>query len=72
MLLFNDLLKHTTENHVDYKPTQFALDEIKEVADYVNEEKRIAEEIQKLHEIESNLHNYTKVLSSYFYYIVFK
>eukprot|EP01095_Lingulamoeba_sp_RSL-Kostka_P014924 TRINITY_DN668_c0_g1_i1.p1 TRINITY_DN668_c0_g1~~TRINITY_DN668_c0_g1_i1.p1 ORF type:complete len:356 (-),score=114.96 TRINITY_DN668_c0_g1_i1:298-1365(-) len=57
VLLFQDLLKHTDERHPDYNNCLTALDDIKEIADFVNEEKRLAEAMQDIYELQCSLSN---------------
>ena len=47
VLLLQDLNKNTVDNHIDKESCLQALDSIREVADYVNEEKRIIEDMQE-------------------------
>ena len=55
ILLLTDLLKHTDADHPDYKNIKQALDSIEEIAKYINEKKREAENIAKISEIQSKL-----------------
>lgn len=64
VLLLSDLVKNTPKSHSDYKAGLEALDDIREVADYVNEEKRIAENMQQILEIQSTIAGISKSLLS--------
>ena len=43
-----DLIKDTPEDHPDYQTLQSAFSQIEEVVEYVNERKRLAENLQKI------------------------
>ena len=69
-LLLRDLLKHTDNSHQDYNNLVQALQKIEEVVAYVNDRKRLAENLQKIldvqNQIESNevFFNYSKIFHS--------
>ena len=48
-----DLLKSTPETHPDYENLCQALHKIEEVVDYINERKRLAENLQKILEVQN-------------------
>jgi len=50
-----DLHKHTDEEHADFENLSKALQKMKEVADYVNERKREAENLSKVYIIMKKL-----------------
>ncbi len=50
-----DLLKHTEKNHPDYANLDNALNKINEVVEYVNERKRLAENLQRILEIQDQI-----------------
>eukprot|EP01103_Thecamoeba_quadrilineata_P015255 TRINITY_DN4757_c0_g1_i2.p1 TRINITY_DN4757_c0_g1~~TRINITY_DN4757_c0_g1_i2.p1 ORF type:complete len:581 (+),score=94.89 TRINITY_DN4757_c0_g1_i2:13-1755(+) len=60
VLLIQDLLKFTEQNHQDYELLNKALVIIKEVADYVNANKSSADHITKLHNISTRITDYPK------------
>merc|ERR1712137_403789 len=53
--LLSALVEETPPKHPDYKAASHALQKVNEVADFLNEEKRIAENMRQLAEIESSL-----------------
>ncbi|KAF2074349.1 hypothetical protein CYY_004325 [Polysphondylium violaceum] len=53
-LLLQDLVKNTWSDHLDYKNLTESLKKMQEVATYVNEKKREAENIAKVTEIQNN------------------
>eukprot|EP01132_Coremiostelium_polycephalum_P002514 gene2514-3112_t len=53
-LLLNDLVKNTWSDHLDYNNLTEAFKKMQEVASYVNEKKREAENIAKVTEIQNN------------------
>jgi hypothetical protein len=55
VLLLEDLAKNTPKKHVDHLPGLQALDQLREVADYVNEEKRIVENMQEVMQVQSSI-----------------
>lgn len=55
MLLLQDLLKYTANTHADYAKLAVALKKMKNVADYVNERKREAENLTQVLAIQSKL-----------------
>eukprot|EP01094_Clydonella_sp_ATCC50884_P024966 TRINITY_DN6404_c0_g1_i1.p1 TRINITY_DN6404_c0_g1~~TRINITY_DN6404_c0_g1_i1.p1 ORF type:complete len:379 (+),score=115.60 TRINITY_DN6404_c0_g1_i1:181-1317(+) len=55
IMLLSELLKSMDKRHPDYEPSTKALSIIKEIADFINEEKRIAEQMNKLLEIDHRL-----------------
>lgn len=63
--LSKDLSKHTTTSHVDYDSLFLALEKIKEVAEYINESKRIAESETKIQMIQSNILGDCEVLKGW-------
>lgn len=54
-LLLRDLLKNTLTDHEDYDNLVNALAKITEVVDYVNEKKRLAENLQKIIDVQSQI-----------------
>jgi len=61
-ILLKELLKYTPPTHVEYENLQAALDKIEQVVDYINERKRIAENTDKLTNIQNmieGLENFT-------------
>eukprot|EP01112_Ceratiomyxa_fruticulosa_P015014 TRINITY_DN4367_c0_g1_i2.p1 TRINITY_DN4367_c0_g1~~TRINITY_DN4367_c0_g1_i2.p1 ORF type:complete len:1016 (-),score=186.85 TRINITY_DN4367_c0_g1_i2:92-3139(-) len=55
ILLLNDLLKHTAEDHPHYKQLSEALERTKRVVDDLNESKRNSESVTKLTMLQSSL-----------------
>ncbi|KYQ90529.1 pleckstrin (PH) domain-containing protein [Tieghemostelium lacteum] len=55
VLLLQDLMKHTQETHTDYNDLTLALKKMKEVAEYVNEKKREAENLNQVLMIQNSL-----------------
>jgi hypothetical protein len=53
LLKFQDLLRHTEETHPDYQDLTLALSKIEEVVAYVNERKRLAENLQKILDVQN-------------------
>ena len=53
--LCKDLIKNTDEGHPDFENLQQAFEKIETVVDYVNERKRLAENLQRIHEIQMNI-----------------
>eukprot|EP00007_Cunea_sp_BSH-02190019_P006443 CAMPEP_0174238538 /NCGR_PEP_ID=MMETSP0417-20130205/11572_1 /TAXON_ID=242541 /ORGANISM="Mayorella sp, Strain BSH-02190019" /LENGTH=725 /DNA_ID=CAMNT_0015317381 /DNA_START=421 /DNA_END=2594 /DNA_ORIENTATION=- len=51
-LLLKDLLKNTAEDHPDFDNLQKAMNKIQEVVDYVNERKRLSENLMKIYEVQ--------------------
>jgi len=56
ILLLTDLLKKTDKDHPDYKNIENALNSIEDIAKYINEKKREAENIAKISEIQNKLY----------------
>jgi hypothetical protein len=56
-LLLQELLKYTPKEHPDYNLLQRALQQIKETTNFVNENKRNAENLSKLLSIQNSIHN---------------
>eukprot|EP01119_Soliformovum_irregulare_P019072 TRINITY_DN5977_c0_g1_i1.p1 TRINITY_DN5977_c0_g1~~TRINITY_DN5977_c0_g1_i1.p1 ORF type:complete len:961 (-),score=254.34 TRINITY_DN5977_c0_g1_i1:6-2888(-) len=54
-LLFKELLKSTSHNHVDYQNIENCMKKLSQVAEYVNEMKRNSESMAKMSEIAENL-----------------
>uniref|UniRef100_A0A7S4NWX6 DH domain-containing protein n=1 Tax=Paramoeba aestuarina TaxID=180227 RepID=A0A7S4NWX6_9EUKA len=54
-LLFRELLKHTPEGHPDRAPLEKASDTLKDVTLQINEIKRAAENLSKLHEVDNQI-----------------
>ena len=55
ILLLQDLLKHTSSDHPDYRNLEQALDAMNKTGNYINESKREAENVSKLAEINQSL-----------------
>jgi len=49
------LIKNTEEVHPDYQNLINAFDKINTVVDYVNERKRLAENLQRIMDIQTNI-----------------
>eukprot|EP01132_Coremiostelium_polycephalum_P006205 gene6205-7727_t len=66
-LLLRDLISHTWKSHPDYLKLEEAFKSVNEVADYMNEKKREAENMMKLAEIQEKLdgENSTILAKSY-------
>eukprot|EP00007_Cunea_sp_BSH-02190019_P001933 CAMPEP_0174240512 /NCGR_PEP_ID=MMETSP0417-20130205/19112_1 /TAXON_ID=242541 /ORGANISM="Mayorella sp, Strain BSH-02190019" /LENGTH=805 /DNA_ID=CAMNT_0015319609 /DNA_START=29 /DNA_END=2443 /DNA_ORIENTATION=+ len=56
-LLLDNLLKYTPEDHPDYKDLSEAVTKVKDVANYVNEKAKEAENIQKVLNVRSQFQN---------------
>jgi len=54
-LLLRELLKYTDETHPDYQSLQMALRMIKDIALTINDGKKLAEERQRIVDIQNNL-----------------
>lgn len=54
-LLIKEIVKYTWPNHPDYEDLLAAMDKIKEIAHYVNEKAREAENLTKIYTIQSNI-----------------
>lgn len=54
-MLLQDLVKHTPSKHADHAELNKALKKMKDVADYVNERKREAENLTQVLAIQSKL-----------------
>jgi len=54
-LLLKDLLNHTKEDHPDYDNLVQALPKINTVVEYVNERKRLAENLQKIMDVQNQI-----------------
>jgi len=63
IMLINDLIRNTNEDHPDYKPLNDALEKIKHITSYINEKKREAEDAFAMLQIHQTLHG--KVPSSF-------
>ena len=63
-LLLKDLLKHTPSAHSDYEKLESALQKIEFVVSYVNERKRIAENLQKIIDVKDQIES-TEVCFSF-------
>src|SRR3990167_2750123 len=63
-MLLKDLLRHTTEDHPDFKPLSSAYEGILSIANFVNEKKREAENFSKMAAVQRKLGS--KVLFPYF------
>lgn len=59
VLLFEALLKHTPEKHPDHKHVVTALAKLRDVAEFINEEKRVAESMQQCRELQRSIVNLT-------------
>ncbi|PRP81651.1 hypothetical protein PROFUN_01158 [Planoprotostelium fungivorum] len=55
ILLLEDLIKNTPQDHADYVPLTLAVEKIRGIADHVNEEKRVSENIQQIMKIQDEL-----------------
>lgn len=55
VLLLSDLLKNTVPQHPDYENIKAALQQIKELADYINIRKQDSEEINKILAIQQKI-----------------
>lgn len=51
-LLLNELLKYTPKSHEEYENLTLALDKVEQVVTYINERKRLEENMKKLKEID--------------------
>ncbi|KAF2075041.1 hypothetical protein CYY_003651 [Polysphondylium violaceum] len=63
IMLINDLIRNTNEDHPDFKPLTDALEKIKHITSYINEKKREAEDAFAMLQIHQTLHG--KVPSSF-------
>jgi len=59
VLLFESLLKHTPEAHPDHKHVKAALVSLRGVAEFINEEKRVAENMQQCRELQRSIASLT-------------
>lgn len=57
MIIIQDLLKNTEDDHSDYEAVKECLQSIKEVANFINEEKRMLENMQVLTELQLSLYD---------------
>eukprot|EP01094_Clydonella_sp_ATCC50884_P015859 TRINITY_DN2652_c1_g2_i1.p1 TRINITY_DN2652_c1_g2~~TRINITY_DN2652_c1_g2_i1.p1 ORF type:complete len:627 (+),score=159.62 TRINITY_DN2652_c1_g2_i1:1-1881(+) len=62
-LLLRDLIKNTAETHPDWDNLQQAFEKIETVVDYVNERKRLAENLQRTMDIQTNIVEDVHILS---------
>jgi hypothetical protein len=62
-LLLKDLLKHTDEDHPDYENLRKAQVKIEAVVEYVNERKRLAENLQKILDVQKQIDSSGEVRS---------
>ena len=60
ILLLNDLNKHTKQNDIDHKHTKYALECVQEIANEINERKRIIENRSTLLQIQESLNGLTE------------
>ncbi|KAJ5076869.1 faciogenital dysplasia protein [Anaeramoeba ignava] len=63
VLLVKELIKNTSKEHPDYQNLIQAQDKIEEVASYLNEKKREAENINQVLEIQKRVHGLEVILS---------
>ena len=55
VLLLEDLVKHTPDDHPDYTNLTFALSKMKEVANSVNMKQKDAEDLQKIVSLDKDI-----------------
>eukprot|EP01100_Stratorugosa_tubuloviscum_P000923 TRINITY_DN1201_c5_g1_i1.p1 TRINITY_DN1201_c5_g1~~TRINITY_DN1201_c5_g1_i1.p1 ORF type:complete len:1127 (-),score=499.92 TRINITY_DN1201_c5_g1_i1:73-3453(-) len=55
VMLMQEIVKNTHETHIDYDDAQAALSKVKEIAEYLNDKKREAENKEKLQELEKKI-----------------
>lgn len=60
------MVRNTPPDHIDYEQLQYALKKIKNVTDFVNDNKRKAENLQKILSIQSSLHGKIRVVNILF------
>jgi len=63
VLLLQELVNHTRTDHPDYQNLKSALDKMQDVADYVNDKKRMAENLNGVLTIQSHLTGEIKSLA---------
>ena len=84
-MLLKDLLRHTTEDHPDFKPLSSAYEGILSIANFVNEKKREAENFSKMAAVQRKLGSkvspphfiqypliFLYLFLFYFYFILFR
>lgn len=69
LTLLSALVEETPRKHPDYKAASQALEKVRQVADFLNEEKRIAENMQQLAEIESSLTGDYEIVSRHRHFV---
>lgn len=57
MLLLQELVKNTQEEHSDLQNLKVALEKMKEISQYLNDRKHQAENLAKVIQIQNNLVN---------------
>jgi hypothetical protein len=63
VMLLEDLLRNTPKDHADYDDLATALAKVQEVADYVNEKKREAENVNQVLDVQARLTGMNKSLA---------
>ena len=65
------MLKHTSSGHSDYTNLQGALQQMKELADYINLRKHDADETNKILSIQERITNWPVCLFFYIFFYYF-
>jgi len=56
VLLLSDMVRYTPRRHEDYSKLNLALEKMRTVAEYVNEGKRLVENLQEVAKVQEKLH----------------
>ncbi len=70
-MLLQEIFKNTPESHVDYSSLNKALEKMRDVAEYVNEKKRIAENLNQVNAVQEALGRKIEVLFFFFFFFFF-
>lgn len=70
VLLLKELLKHTVVHHRDYKPTSDAIVDLQRVAEIINNQKRDAEHLEELNDLQSKITGFNQVSKSEMMFIL--
>eukprot|EP01132_Coremiostelium_polycephalum_P009091 gene9091-11142_t len=68
-LLLKEILKHTQEDHVEYKNIKSAFESIRNINQYINERKKNVDSRSKLLELQKEIKNAPELIESYRYFV---
>lgn len=64
LLLLEDMLRHTYRSHPDYDNLEAAVPKMREITEYINNEKKFAENMQKFVQMQRNFTAKSSVTSA--------